>query len=206
MERNINYPNKKFKIIYEYNYNLIDEDDDELDLDMDDEQSGEDIDSELGLEDNQAENVGPENEVEIDVTDIISKQDEILSKFDEVIASINGVKANSETEELKQRVSQIDQKIDQHTSEIKKELIKRNPTPNEKLKVQAMNSYPYNLSLSDYWKPADDENEEEIAMSGSDEKNFLEKSLDDSERTYQLSVDDIENDYSETDIRNSLDI
>lgn len=204
MDRSINYPKKKFKTINEYNYHLIDEDDDELDLDMEDDQSGEDIDSELGLDDEQEQNVGTENEVEIDVTDIISKQDEILAKFDEIIASINGVKANAETEELKQGINQINQKIDQHNSDIKKELIKRNPTPNEKLKLQSMHSFPYNLSLSDYWQPADGENEEEIAMSGSGEKNFLEKTLGDDEQTYQLNVDDIENDYSEVDIRNSL--
>lgn len=203
MERNINYPKNKFKIINEYNYRLIDEDDDELDLDMED---GEDVDAELGLEDQESEVSEDDNEVEIDVTDIVSKQDEILSKFDEMIAAINGVKANDDTEEIKKDISDVSSKIEKGIDGIKKELIKRNPTPNEKLKLQSMNSYPYNLSLSDYWQPADDENEEEIAMSGSGDKNFLEKTLDDSEQSYELSVKDIEDGYSEVDIRNSLNL
>jgi hypothetical protein len=204
MERNINYPKNKFKIINEYNYQLIDEDDDEIDLDMED---GKDIDAELGLDDQNTEDVeGSSDEVEIDVTDIVSKQDEILAKFDEMIASINGIKANDDTEEMKKSIANISNKIEGGVNELKKELIKRNPTPNEKLQLQSMNSFPYNLSLSDYWEPAEDENEEEIAMSGSGDKNFIDKTLEDDEPSYDLSVKDIEDDYSEVDVRNSLNI
>jgi hypothetical protein len=204
MERNINYPKNKFKIINEYNYQLIDEDDDELDLDMED---GKDIDAELGLDDQNTEDVeGSSDEVEIDVTDIVSKQDEILAKFDEMIASINGIKANGDTEEMKKSIANISNKIEGGVNELKKELIKRNPTPNEKLQLQSMNSFPYNLSLSDYWKPAEDENDEEIAMSGSGDKNFLDKTLEDDEPSYDLSVKDIEDDYSEVDVKNSLNL
>ena len=30
---------------------------------------------------------------------------------------------------------------------------KRNPTPEEQLELRSMQSYPYNLKLTDYWKP-----------------------------------------------------
>lgn len=205
MERNINYPKKKFKIINEYNYHLIDEDDDELDLDMED---GEDVDAELGLNDQQQDEDIEQSgdEVEIDVTDIVSKQDEIMAKFDEMIASINGIKANDETEEMKRTISNVSKKVEKGIDELKREMIKRNPTPNEKLKLQSMNSFPYNLSLSDYWSPAEKENEEEITMSGSDDENFLDKTLDDNKQSYDLSVEDIENGYSEVDVRNSLNM
>lgn len=204
MNHNINYPKSKFKIISEYNY-YLDEDED-LDLDMD-EETPEDIDSELGLDGEESEDIeGDENEVEIDVSDLVSKQEEIVSKFDEMISSINGIKANfdSQNEKVAKQVASIAQKIEQGVGDLKKEMIKRNPTPNEKLKVQSMNSFPYNVSLSDYWKPADDEDEEAIAMSGSDEKNFLDKMVDSKEEKFDLSLKDIEDGYSDISIKNSF--
>lgn len=205
MEHNINYPHKKFKIISEYSY-YLDEDED-LDLDME-EETPEDVDAELGLDDDQAEGeeMSDGNEVEIDVSDLVSKQEEIISKFDEIISSINGIKANfdSQNEKVAQQVQAIEGKLEQTTGELKNELIKRVPTPNEKLQVQSMNSFPYNVRLSDYWKPAGDENEEAIAMSGSDEKNFLDDTVESKEEKYDLSLQDIEDGYSDISIKNSF--
>ncbi len=192
MKKHIYTPEKKRRPLNEYSHSLINEDDLELDIEGD-ETDGEQVDDELGLETDQ--NESNLNEVEIDVTDLIKKQDEMLSRFDEMIGAINGINANKETDQIKEKLKQIDSVIKNNHETLKKEIIKRMPTPNEKLKVQSMNSFPYNISLSDYWMPADKENEEEIVMSDTENP---------SEESYELSNQEIEKDYSEITVRNSL--
>ena len=119
----------------------------------------------------------------------------MLSRFDEMIGAINGINANKATDQIKEKLKQIDSVIKNNHETLKKEIIKRMPTPNEKLKVQSMNSFPYNISLSDYWMPADKENEEEIVMSDTENP---------SEESYELSNQEIQKDYSEITVRNSL--
>jgi len=38
---------------------------------------------------------------------------------------------------------------------LEKEIVKRNPTPVEKLEMRSMDSFPYNIKLTDYWKDVD---------------------------------------------------
>lgn len=197
---------KRFFQILEYNYYKMNEDDD-LDLDMEDDQDGEDIDAELGLEDGEQEmdETDSGNEVEIDVTDIVKKQEELMASFDNIIAGLNTVSSNVSAQSKKtiEKIEDIENNIKKSNDEIKHEIIKRNPTPNEKLQLRSMNSYPYNLNLSDYWTAAPDIDEYEKNMSTKGDRNYLDKTVEDDEQEYKLTVDDIDN-YSEVDIAGSF--
>lgn len=146
------------------------------------------------------------NEVEIDVTDIINKQEEILSKYNEVISSINGLKASygSALKDIKQHVTDVSTKIDSTGESIKQELRKRIPTPNEKLELRSMSSFPYSNKLSDYWKPAGHEDEYEFSIHNNKNsgENYLDKVNKNNE--YLLKQSDVNNGYNEYDIERSI--
>ncbi len=74
--------------------------------------------------------------------------------------------------------------------ELEKEVVQRNPTPVEKLNMRSMDSFPYSVKLTDFWA------EKEGYNTGSEEE----------EKDYVLTQDEIENDYSETDIKDSFKI
>jgi hypothetical protein len=74
-------------------------------------------------------------------------------------------------------------KIDQ----LEKEIEKRNPTPIEKLEMRSMSSFPYNIKLTDYW---------------SDKEGYDVSEPENQE--YILTQQDVDDDYSESDIRNTF--
>ena len=81
----------------------------------------------------------------------------------------------------------IGQKIDSLEAEIEK----RNPTPQEKLEMRSLDSYPYSVKLSDYWADKEDhydvmdtkkEEPEEYVLTQQDVDDYnpqeIEKSFD----------------------------
>jgi len=81
-------------------------------------------------------------------------------------------------------MEQISGKIDK----LETELEKRAPTPEEKIEMRSLSSYPYNLKLTDFW--ANQENQYDI--------------IPDKEKEYVLNQKTIDSDYSEKNIKDSF--
>ena len=73
------------------------------------------------------------------------------------------------------------------------ELEKRAPTPEEKIEMRSLDSYPYNLKLTDF--------------QGSQEGKYdiMDKEGEEEPKEYLLTKDDVDYDYSEVDMKTSLD-
>jgi hypothetical protein len=106
---------------------------------------GEEGGNEMGTEPMQ-----PEDEV-IDVDELTQSQEETEEKVEDVQVSMT-----KGFEKILNVVDRLNKMIDASTAnmeQIKQEIEKRNPTPMEKLNMRAANdSYPFNVSPSDYWK------------------------------------------------------
>jgi len=120
----------------------------------------------------------------IHVTDIVDKAEEtrneinaLTSKMDELLGKFN---------DLEGQVSGMDQVIDK-IDELEKEIEERNPTPVEQLEMRSMDSFPYSVSLTDFWK------DQEGYDVGSEEKE-----------EYIITQKDV-NDYSKTEVQQSFD-
>ena len=124
--------------------------------------------------------------VEIDVTDIVDKTEAtktsvegISSKMDELLNKLS---------ELESQVSGMDNVINK-IDDLEKEIEKRNPTPVERLEMRSMDSFPYSVKLTDFWKDkegyeATEENEEEFVLKQSDVDNYNEKDI---RKSFQFS-------------------
>lgn len=131
----------------------------------------------------------PSNEVEVDVTSLVKGSEEAKAAAD---------KATANTEMLLQKLSDLESRVasmDNITTKIEdleKEIVKRNPTPVEKLEMRSLSSYPYNQKLTDYW--ADKEGPYNV-MGGEKEKE-----------EFVLTQKDVDYDYSEPQIKKSFGV
>jgi hypothetical protein len=131
-----------------------------------------------------------EDEVEVDVTSLVTGADEAKK------AAIKAMKVSKETgDELMDKLSDLEARLTRMDSvankieDLEKEIVKRNPTPVEKLEMRSLSSYPYNIKLSDYW--SDKEGQYDV--------------MDDKEKEYVLTKDDVDTDYSYSQIRDTFD-
>ena len=161
----------------------------EMDVTADEEVEGEEVDVDPFGGDDAMEvedefiDTGAETSVEVDVTDIVDKaeatQEEIASltsKMDELLGKLG---------DLENQVSGMDQVITK-IDDLEKEIEVRNPTPVEKLEMRSMDSFPYSVSLTDFWA-----DQEGYDTSGEEEEEYV---------ITQKDVDE----YSETDIKQSF--
>ncbi len=147
---------------------------DEMDLDTD-------IDTDMGTE---------EDTTELDVTDLVSKQDEvntelsdqkdILSKntqsLDDLMTKLSDLENQlSSMEDVATKISSLEDKLEEY----------RPRTPEEKLGLRKHDSGPYNKTLSDFF---------------TDKEEVFDKT---GKKQYVLTKDDVE-DYSTVDIQKSF--
>ena len=147
---------------------------DEMDLDTD-------IDTDMGTE---------EDTTELDVTDLVSKQDEvntelsdqkdILSKntqsLDDLMTKLSDLENQlSSMEDVATKISSLEDKLEEY----------RPRTPEEKLGLRKHDSGPYNKTLSDFF---------------TDKEEVFDKT---GKKQYVLTKDDVE-DYSDVDIQKSF--
>jgi hypothetical protein len=87
----------------------------------------------------------------IDVDELTQSQEETEEKVEDIHVTME-----KGFDKLPNIVNKLDKMIDASTSnmeQIRQEIEKRNPTPVEKLNMRAANdSYPFNVSPSEYWK------------------------------------------------------
>jgi hypothetical protein len=124
---------------------------------------------------------GGEDTEELDVTELVTTQKDISDKQDEYMESMF-----SKLEDLTSKLSQMDnilQKIDNLEHKVEKY---RQKSPEEKLQLRSLDSYPYNQKLTDFFM----DKQGEFEQTGKEE--------------YILTSDEVEN-YSDGDIKKSFD-
>ena len=124
---------------------------------------------------------GGEDTEELDVTELVTTQKDISDKQDEYMESMF-----SKLEDLTSKLSQMDnilQKIDNLEHKVEKY---RQKSPEEKLQLRSLDSYPYNQKLTDFFM----DKQGEFEQTGKEE--------------YILTSDEVES-YSDGDIKKSFD-
>ena len=117
---------------------------------------------------------------ELDITDLVNSQKEIQTKQDDYFGQLFG-----QLEELTSKLSDMDTIVDKiNQLEMKVEKY-RNKTPEEKLELRSLDSYPFNQKLSDFFE----DKEEDLEKTGKNE--------------YILTSDEVEN-YSPSEIRKTF--
>ena len=115
-----------------------------------------DIANDPDVEEVGAESEGSDEETEeIDITDLVTSQKDIQSKQDEFMDGVF-----SKLDELEEKLAQMDSimtKIDSLETKFDKY---REKTPEEKLMLRSLDSYPYNQKLTDFFDEKKDEMEE----------------------------------------------
>jgi len=117
---------------------------------------------------------------ELEITDLVNTQNTILDKID------NLDQIFSKLDDLTNKLGEMDQiisKIDNLENKVEKYKPK---TPEQKLELRSLDSYPYNQKLTDFF----------------DDKGIEFEKTDKSE--YVLTPDDVEN-FTDKDIQNSFD-
>jgi len=118
---------------------------------------------------------------ELDITDLVTTQKDMSSKQEEYMETMMD-RLNDLTSKLED-MDQILQKINDLEHKVEKY---RQKSPEEKLQLRSLDSYPYNQKLTDFFV----DKEVEMEKTGKNE--------------YILTPDDVEN-YSESDIKKSFD-
>lgn len=133
---------------------------------------------------------------EIDVTDIVKKSDEAteFAKQALTVGQENGEFLKSLTDKLSNLEAQLS-KMDTIASKITK-LEQDVKTPEEKLELRSLDSYPFNMKLTDYWNEKASKNKHYDITGG-------ESNIDGEEKEYRLTQKDID-DYNDVDIKKSF--
>ena len=118
---------------------------------------------------------------ELDITDLVNKQNEISDKQDEYMEGMF-----QRLDMLVNKLAEMDQILDKINTLAAKIEKYREKTPQEKLELRSLDSYPYNQKLSDFFQ---------------DKTQDLEKS---GKNEYILTSDEVEN-FTDRDIRDSFD-
>jgi hypothetical protein len=128
------------------------------------------------------------NDVEVDVTELVKGSEEAKEAADK--ASQNSEMLLQKLADLEARISSMDA-VSGKIEELENEIIKRNPTPVEKLEMRSLSSYPYSQKLTDYW---------------ADKKGAYDVMGNEEKEEYTLTQDDIDNSYSEGDVKQSFTV
>jgi len=144
-----------------------------------------DVDNDPDVEEVGTEDTGEGGEgdtEEIDITDLVSAQQDIKTKQDEFM---DGMFAK--LDDLESKLSNMDQIIDKINSLEAKFDKYREKTPEEKLMLRSLDSYPYNQKLTDFF---------------SDKKGEMEET---GKNEYILTSDEVEN-FSPNEVKKTFNI
>ena len=88
------------------------------------------------------------DDVEVDVTSLVKGSEEAKNAAD--VASKNSEMLLQKLTDLESRMANMTA-ISDKIEGLEQEIIKRNPTPVEKLEMRSLSSAPFNQKLTDYW-------------------------------------------------------
>jgi len=218
LNKSIEEYSKRMSVISEYNYytgDISEDTEEEIDELEDDEslEDGDDIeDADLDTLETDLEDTS-EDEVEIDVSEIVDGVDQNSEEITNISSKLDsmGTQLGDYISKMMKTNKALANQVNQLEKNMSNEFKKRTPTPNEELFMRSMSSFPYNQKLTDYWKPAEgDEYKYSISNPNQEDSSdyqmkITKKSDDDGQpKEYVLTDKDIDDDYSEVDIRNSL--
>ena len=145
--------------------------------------------TDTGADDTDAGNMGADSgdEVEVDVTQLVKGSEEAKKSAD--MSFIKTTELLSKFNDLEKRVAAMDS-ITNKIDTLEKEIVKRNPTPVEKLEMRSMSSFPYNIKLTDYWKDV----------------NGYEATSPEKEQEFVLTKDDVDSGFSDSSIKSSFNV
>ena len=129
------------------------------------------------------------DEVEVDVTSIVKGAEEAKAAAEQ---------SNSKMEELMNSFKELESRLSAMSAlstkidNLEQEIEKRNPTPEERLEMRSLSSYPFNQKLTDYWS------EKEGIY------DVMNKNGEKKEQEYVLDKDAIESDYNPNTVKNSF--
>jgi hypothetical protein len=134
---------------------------------------------------------------EIDVTSLVKGSDEAKQMAQQAVTvgQENMTYLKSLTDKLANLEAQLS-KMDTIASKIGK-LEQDIKTPEEKLELRSLDSYPFNMKLTDYW-------EEKAAKDSRYKISTGEEFSNGEQKEYKLSQEEIDSDYSEEQIKNSF--
>ena len=142
-----------------------------------------DVENDPDVEEVDAEKETEEGDTEeIDITDLVTSQQEIQAKQDEFMDSMF-----SKLDDLASKLENMDQimsKINDLESKFEKY---RTKTPEEKLELRSLDSYPYNQKLTDFFE----DKEQEMQQTGKNE--------------YVLTSDEVEN-FSPNEVKKTFNL
>jgi len=136
-----------------------------------------------------------EDEVELDVTDLVNSTEEAKMTADETNANVANL--INQFNALQGQLSKMDglsaniEALGGKVTDLELDIERRNPTPEEQIEMRSLDSYPYNLKLSDYWL----DNEDKVARP--------EENINGQKKEYVLKQSDVDN-YSPNEIRKSF--
>ena len=129
-----------------------------------------DVENDPDVEEITPEDEGEEETEEIDITDLVTTQQEIQAKQDEFMDGIF-----TKLDDLESKLSNMDEIMNKINSLETKLEKYRQKSPEEKLELRSLDSYPYNKKLTDFFD---------------DKKGEMEKS---GKNEYILTSDEVEN-------------
>jgi len=124
---------------------------------------------------------------ELDITDLVTKQDDILSKQsemnDQILSQLNNLQDKlSEMDKIFQKVDSLETKFEKY----------RQKTPEEKLQLRSLDSYPYSQKLTDFFDVKQDEMEasgkNEYVLTDDEVTNYDASTIKGSFNTYDESL------------------
>jgi len=127
------------------------------------------------------------DDVEVDVTSLVKGSEEAKDAAD--AASKNSEMLLQKLNDLEARIANMTA-ISDKIEGLEKEIIKRNPTPVEKLEMRSLSSAPFNQKLTDYW--ADKEGAYDV--------------MDKKPKEYILTKNDVDSTYSDAGIRKTFSV
>jgi hypothetical protein len=134
-----------------------------------------------------------EEDVEIDVTQLVNNTDEAKAAAEQAAQA-----ANASTQMLLQKLADLEARlgnmdnVSAKIDDIEREIVKRNPTDEEKLSLRSLSSYPYSQKLTDYW----------AEKTG----KYDAMGIEDENKEYVLTQDDVDADYSDSDIKKTFSV
>lgn len=149
------------------------------------------VDGMAGL-DGAAEIEPVEDEVELDVTELVQGTEEAKASADMANKKLDSLMGMLDTLDGKlNSMDGITAKIDN----LENELEKRAPTPEEKIEMRSLDSYPYNLKLTDFW--AEKEGQYDVM-------DVNGKKKEEEPKVYSLTQDEVNSDYNESSVKTSF--
>tara|TARA_R110000851_G_scaffold107618_3_gene228042 strand:- start:141 stop:641 length:501 start_codon:yes stop_codon:yes gene_type:complete len=153
--------------------------------------------------DEPAEEMG-DDEVEVDVTDLVNTSNELKASAEENSTKMselidNFSKLASQVNSMGQMSNKIDS-LDSELSKVSAEIEKRNPTPTEKIEMRSLDSFPYNIKLSDFWS---DNSDKFTTVDSAESTVGGEEEEEEEAKEYVLTKADA-SDFSNSDIKDSF--